>query len=64
MDVDRAPDPRQALKDELWGMGVTDDLAEGWIERWEVEAARRGVGPDDADYWTQALDWIAETRGD
>ena len=24
-------------------MGVSDDLAEAWIERWEVEAARRGI---------------------
>ena len=60
----RAGDPRQALKDELWGMGVPDDLAEAWIVRWEAEAVRRGIAPDDPTYWPDALVWIDETRGD
>jgi hypothetical protein len=64
MDAADPPDPRQQLKDELWSMGVSDDLAEGWIQRWEVEAARRAVSAGDTDYWAQALDWIVETRGD
>lgn len=63
-DADPAVDPRQALKDELWGMGVPDALAERWISRWEVEAARRGLLPDAPSYWTEALAWIDETRGD
>jgi len=57
-------DPRQALKDELWGMGVADDQSEAWIRRWEDEAARRGLTPDDPAYWPGALAWIDETRGD
>ena len=60
----RAGDPRQALKDELWGMGVTDEQAESWIARWAGEATRRGLAPDDPTYWPQALAWIDETRGD
>jgi hypothetical protein len=64
MDAADPQDPRQGLKDELWSIGVTDDLAEAWIERWAVEAARRAVRPDDPGYWTQALEWIVETRGD
>ena len=57
-------DPRQALKDELWGMGVADAQSEAWIRRWEDEAARRGLTPDDPAYWPGALAWIDETRGD
>ncbi len=59
-----AGDPRQALKDELWGMGVSDEQSEAWILRWEAEASRRGLTPDDPAYWPQALAWIDETRGD
>jgi hypothetical protein len=53
---------RQALKDGLWGEGVADDLAEHWIARWEIEAARRQL-PRDERYWELAADWIAEERG-
>ena len=60
----RAGDPRQALKDELWGMGVTDEQAETWIARWADEAAARGLPTDDPSYWRRALAWIDETRGD
>jgi hypothetical protein len=60
----RVGDPRQALKDELWGMGVPDDQSEAWIRRWEEEAARRGRTPEDPAYWPEALTWIDETRGD
>jgi hypothetical protein len=59
-----AGDPRQALKDELWGMGVTEAQAEAWIARWSDEAERRGLAIDDPSYWPQALAWIDETRGD
>jgi hypothetical protein len=57
-------DPRHALKDELWGMGVSDEQAEAWIARWDAEAIRRGIAPDDPSYWPDALAWIDETRGD
>jgi hypothetical protein len=53
---------RQALKDELWGMGVADDLAETWIARWEAAAAELGVTPQDADWWSRAATWIDEHR--
>jgi hypothetical protein len=53
---------RQALKDGLWGEGVPDDLAENWIARWDIEAARRQL-PHDERYWELAADWIAEERG-
>ena len=59
-----AVDPRQALKDQLWGMGVPDEQAERWLERWAAEATRRGLPTDDPSYWTDALAWIDETRGD
>lgn len=57
-----ADDPRQALKDELWAMGVPDAQAEAWIERWEAEAAAIGVGPADPAYWRLASAWIDEAR--
>jgi hypothetical protein len=53
---------RAALKDRLWGVGVSDDLAEAWIVRWEAEAARRGLKRD-AQYWRLAADWIDRERG-
>lgn len=55
-------DPRQALKDALWGMGVTDDLAEAWITRWEAAAAAEGISPDDSEWWARAAAWIDEHR--
>jgi len=55
-------DPRQELKDDLWGMGVTDDLAEGWIARWTAAAAELGVTGDDPRYWRLAAAWIDERR--
>ena len=67
MADDDAPgdrEPRQALKDELWSMGVTDEQAERWIGRWEAEAARRGLPPGDPSYWAEGLAWIDELRGD
>jgi hypothetical protein len=66
MDDERsaAGDPRAALKDELWSMGVTDEQAEAWIGRWSAEAVRRGLEPSDAAYWPEALAWIDEARGD
>jgi hypothetical protein len=53
---------RAALKDRLWGVGVSDDLAEMWIVRWEAEAARRGLSRDER-YWELAGDWIDIERG-
>lgn len=53
---------RAALKDRLWGEGVSDDLAEMWIARWEAEAARRGLRRNVA-YWREAGDWIDRERG-
>ena len=66
IDDEAAPeqDPRQRVKDELWGMGVTDAQAERWIERWRAEAARRGLASDDPSFWDRGLAWIDETRGD
>jgi hypothetical protein len=64
-DDDELPppdDPRQALKDELWSMGVPDAQAEAWIERWEAEAGAIGVAPDDPAYWRLASAWIDEAR--
>ena len=57
------PDPeRAALKDELWGMGVPDDLAEAWIARWEASAAEQGLTADDPAWWSRAAAWIHEHR--
>lgn len=53
---------RAALKERLWGEGVSDDLAEAWIARWESEAVRRGLKRD-ATYWHLAAEWIDEERG-
>ena len=53
---------RAALKERLWGAGVSDDLAEAWIVRWEAEAARLGLQRD-ADYWRLAAEWIDRERG-
>jgi len=53
---------RADLKDRLWGEGVTDDLAETWIARWEAEAVARGI-PRDAAFWRMAAGWIDRERG-
>jgi len=53
---------RAALKDELWGMGVPDDLAEGWIARWDATAAAAGIAPDDPAYWRLGAAWIHGNR--
>ena len=53
---------RDRLKDDLWAEGVSDDLAEQWIARWEEEAAPRDV-PRDASYWANARAWIDRERG-
>ncbi len=53
---------RAALKQRLWGVGVSDDLAEAWIVRWEAEGARLKLRRD-ADYWRLAAAWIDRERG-
>jgi hypothetical protein len=53
---------RDTLKDELWGQGVPDDLAEALIARWEASDASRAVQGDDR-YWDRALEWIDRERG-
>jgi hypothetical protein len=60
---DPDPDPRQALKDELWGMGVPDAAAEEMLATWEAHALEAGIRRDDAAYWTLAAAWIDEARG-
>jgi hypothetical protein len=53
---------RDTLKERLWGVGVSDDLAEAWIVKWEAEAARLGLHRD-AGYWRRAWAWIDRERG-
>ena len=56
------PFDRDALKEELWGQGVSDDLAEAWIARWEASAASHDA-PHDGLFWRRALEWIDRERG-
>lgn len=60
--ADEDPFDRHALKEELWGQGVADDLAEALIARWEASAESRAV-PRDGGYWRRALEWIDRERG-
>jgi len=53
---------RDALKQELWGQGVSDDLAEALIARWEASDPS-GIVPRDDRYWHRALEWIDRERG-
>jgi len=63
MADDGGPDPRQALKDELWGMGVPDATAEELIAAWEAHARVAGITRDDTAYWVLAAAWIDRERG-
>jgi len=63
MTDDGGADPRRALKDELWGMGVPDAAAEELIAAWEVHARATGIARDDAAYWHLAAAWIDRERG-
>jgi hypothetical protein len=45
----------------LTDYGMTLEDAERWCDRWEAEAAERGL-PTSADYWTVGSAWIAEQR--
>ena len=53
---------RAALKDRLWAEGVSNDLAEAWISRWEESAESRDLPRDDR-YWLRAGEWIDRERG-
>lgn len=60
---DAAPDPRQALKDDLWGQGVPDAATEELLAAWEAHAREAGVTKADPAYWTHAAAWIDGARG-
>jgi hypothetical protein len=60
---DRSPDPRDTLKDELWGQGVPDAAAEELLAAWEAHARDAAISEADPAYWTIAADWIDRERG-
>ena len=53
---------RSAHVSRLRNRGVPEDRAEAWCDAWEAEAARRCIPRDEATYWSQGGDWIAEQR--
>ncbi len=61
--ADQDLDPRQALKDELWGMGVPDAAAEELLAAWEAHAVEAGIPRDDPAYWALGATWIDQARG-
>jgi hypothetical protein len=61
-DSVEAPFDRDALKENLWGQGVSDDLAEAWIARWEADPSSQAI-PRDKAYWIRAMEWIDRERG-
>jgi hypothetical protein len=60
---DRSPDPRDTLKEDLWGQGVPDAAAEELIAAWEAHARDAAISEDDAGYWGLAAAWIDRVRG-
>jgi hypothetical protein len=63
MSIRRDADPttkRQNLRDQTrYELFVSEQLAERIVEEWAAEAARRGLRPGDAPYWSEASGWIA-----
>jgi hypothetical protein len=53
---------RNAIRNSLMDVGIAQQAAEEWCDRWEAEAERRGLerGPD---YWKDGRKWIWENKG-
>jgi hypothetical protein len=54
---------RIATLNRLIGDGELPDRAEMWIQAWEAEAGRRGLGRD-GRLWEFGWDWIQECRSE
>ena len=66
--MSRRPDPkriddarRAALHARLGSSGMTDELADEWIARWESRAIDEGRQRD-AQFWRIGWEWITAQR--
>jgi hypothetical protein len=52
---------RAAVRNGLTDYGMSVEVAEGWCDAWELEAAGRGL-PKDGDYWRLGQEWVRDQR--